>query len=69
MTYAGLTNDPSRRRQEHGNPTDWKQIPFTSEAQARQWEKDMLKGGYKGGTGGDGLKYGYTYTITSTTTQ
>ena len=56
MKYVGLTDNPSRQRS------------FTTESEARSWEKEMLaKPGYKGGTGGDGWKYGYTYTITSST--
>ncbi len=41
---------------------------FSDRKEARDWEKEMLsKPGYKGGTGGAGCKYGYTYTITSST--
>jgi hypothetical protein len=60
--YVGLTNDPDRRKQEHGNPRDWWQRTFTSEAEARRWEKDMLAKGYDGDTGGGGWRYGYTFT-------
>jgi hypothetical protein len=67
--YVGLTDDPERRRQEHGNPADWKQLTFDSEAAARLWEETLLNGGYRGGTGGAGWRYGYTYTITPTTRQ
>ena len=68
MKYVGLTNDPERRKEEHGNPSDWWTRTFSTETGAREWEKKMLeKPGYKGGPGGDGWKYGYTYTISSTT--
>lgn len=70
MKYAGLTDDPTRRRQEHANPTDWEQQSFSSETQAREWERRMVaQPGYRGGTGGEGWRYGYTYTITPSTRQ
>jgi len=68
MKYVGLTDDPQQRKQEHGNPSDWSQRSFSYESEARAWEKSMLaQPGYKGGPGGEGWKYGYTYTITSST--
>ncbi len=68
MKYVGLTDDPRQRKQEHGNPSDWSQRSFSSESEARAWEKSMLaQPGYKGGPGGEGWRYGYTYTITSST--
>lgn len=70
MKYVGLTDDPERRMQEHGNPSDWWQRSFSTETDARNWEKGMLaKPGYKGDTGGEGWRYGYTYTITPSTQQ
>ena len=70
MKYVGLTNDPEGRKQKHGNPSDWWQRSFSTESEARKWEEDMLaKPGYKGGTGGEGWRYGYTYTITPSTRQ
>lgn len=61
--YAGLTDDPARRKVEHGNPTDWLVVKsFTSEPVARAWEQSMMDAGYSGDTGGAGWKYGYTYT-------
>ncbi|TAL67800.1 MAG: hypothetical protein EPN82_13250 [Bacteroidetes bacterium] len=47
-------------------PTDWEQKTFTTELQARAWEQLMhsMKNDYRGGTGGAGWRYGYTYTIT-----
>lgn len=63
--YVGLTNYPARRKQEHGNPTDWTVYgPFSTERGARAWERRVLASGYRGGSGGDGWQYGYTYTIT-----
>ena len=53
MKYVGLTDDPASRKHEHGNPSDWWQKWFSTEKEARDWEKEMLsKPGYKGGTGG-----------------
>ncbi len=64
--YVGLTDDPDRRRGEHGNPSDWRITgPFVDETSARTWERRFLDSpGYTGGTGGAGWHYGYTYTIT-----
>jgi len=59
--YAGLTDNPERRKREHGNPSDWWQRTFSNEREARDWEKGMLARGYSGGTGGDGWHYGYTF--------
>ena len=68
MKYVGLTDDPQERKQAHGTPPDWWQRSFSTEADARQWEKDMLaRLGHTGGRGGAGWHYGYTYTITNTT--
>ena len=68
MKYVGLTDYPLTRKEAHGDPSDWWQRTFDTEKEAREWEKKMLaKAGYKGGTGGEGWKYGYTYTITSKT--
>ena len=62
MRYAGLSDDPKRRKQEHGNPRDFRIMQqFTSEASARMWEKRMLAKGYEGDTGGKGWRFGYTY--------
>ena len=68
--YAGLTDNPEQRKNEHGNPSDWKHYgPFQNENQARNWEKDALAKGFQGGAGGKGWQYGYTYTITPSTKQ
>jgi len=70
MKYAGLTDNPTKRKIEHGNPVDWKQRSFSIEIDARKWEKAILAlPGYTGGTGGEGWRYGYIYTITSSTNQ
>jgi hypothetical protein len=70
MKYVGLTDDAGTRKQQHGNPNDWWQRNFQAEKEARDWEKGMLsRTGYKGGTGGAGWRYGYTYTITSSTSE
>ena len=70
MKYVGLTDDPARRRQEHANPRDWQQQFFSAEMQARLWESSLLvQPGHKGGIGGEGWRYGYTYTITPSTVQ
>jgi hypothetical protein len=62
MRYVGLTDDAQRRKQEHGNPKDFRVArKFSTEKEARDWEKEMLKKGYKGDTGGKGWKYGYTF--------
>ncbi len=42
MKYVGLTNDPAKRKQEHNNPSDWTQRTFATEAEARQWQKELL---------------------------
>jgi len=64
MRYAGLTDEPARRKREHGNPSDFRVIQqFTSEPSARQWERRMLAKGYEEDTSGKGWKYGYTFSI------
>jgi hypothetical protein len=65
--YAGLTDDPERRKAEHGLPAGWHSYgPFGSEKEARLWEESMLQHpGTVGGTGGAGWRYGYVYTITA----
>ncbi len=69
MIYVGLTDDPKQRREQHGNPPDWAQTPrFSTENEARAWEKKQLeRPNTRGGPGGSGWRYGYWYTITSTT--
>ena len=69
MSYVGLTDNPKQRREQHGNPADWKQTPpFATELAARAWEKQQLaKPNTTGGPGGEGWRFGNWYTITSTT--
>lgn len=70
MKYVGLTDDPIRRRREHGIPADWRQRRFRSEDEARRWEQDHLHlPGHTGGGGAGGWRYGYTYTVTRSTVQ
>lgn len=71
MFYVGLTDDPDRRRAEHGNPHDWHVVgPFASRAEARAWEASQLqRPGIQGGPGGAGWRYGYWYTISQSTRQ
>ena len=40
MKYVGLTDDPETRKEAHGNPSDWWQRSFSTEKEARQWEKE-----------------------------
>lgn len=62
--YVGLTDDPDRRRAEHGNPDDFRVTgPFSYHSVARAWERHMIARGCVGGSGGAGCRYGYTYTI------
>jgi hypothetical protein len=67
--YVGLTDDPARQKQEHGNPTDWSVVTFQSGTQARACEQQRLAAGYEGGPGGGGWHFGYTFTITGFTKQ
>ncbi len=50
----GVTDSPSRRRSEHGNPTHWHQWDADTEQAARNVETHFLDKGMKGGTGGLG---------------
>ena len=64
MRYAGLTDEPARRKREHSNPGDFRVMQqFTCEAAARQWERRMLAQGYEEDTSGKNWKYGYTFSI------
>jgi hypothetical protein len=69
VKYAGLTDDPGTGKEAHGKPVDWNDHEFDSEEDARAWEKTMSTCGYQVGTGGEGWKYGYTFTITKSTRQ
>jgi hypothetical protein len=65
MRYAGLTDDPERKKKEHGTPSDFMvEREFTSEEVARAWEKGMIERGYQGDMGGAGWRYGYTFSVT-----
>jgi hypothetical protein len=62
MKYAGLTDDPERRKKEHGSPSDFKvEREFASEDVARVLEKGMIARGCTGDTGGAGWRYGSTF--------
>jgi hypothetical protein len=64
MRYAGLTNDPDRRKREHGNTLDFQVVrQFGAEDEARLWEERMLAQGYAGDAAGAGWRFGYTYTV------
>ena len=66
MKYAGLADEPVKRKQERGNPSDFRVMQqFTSETAAWQWRKRMLAQGYEEYTSGKGWKYGYTFSIRS----
>ncbi len=70
MYYVGLTDDPEQRRKAHGNPPDWHQFPFSTEAAARAWEKaELAKPERMGGPGGAGWRFGYWYTVARTTVE
>lgn len=49
---AGITDDPGRRKQEHGRPAAWFCLPASSEGDARSVERQLLSLGLKGGIGG-----------------
>jgi len=58
----GITNDPDRRRVEHGNPKYWMQWRADTEAIARNVEKYFLDKGMKGsGGGGENPHYVYIF--------
>jgi len=62
MRYAGLTDEPKKKKQEHNNPRDFRIIQqFTCESSARQWQRRMLGQGYEPDTTGKGWKYGYAF--------
>jgi len=58
MRYAGLTDEPARRKREQGNPRNFSVMQqFTCETAARQWERRMLAQGYEEDTSGKGWVY------------
>ena len=50
----GVTDDPVRRKSEHGNPQHWHQWDADTETAARNVEKYFLDKGMKGAPGGAG---------------
>ena len=50
----GITDLPTRRRMEHGNPGSWLQWDADTERIARNVEALFIARGMKGGTGGAG---------------
>ena len=50
----GVTDNPTRRRSEHGNPSSWHHWDADSEVIARNVEAYFLDKGIKGATGGGG---------------
>lgn len=49
----GMTDDPERRRDEHGNPEHWHQWRANIETIARKVEKYFLDKGMKGAPSGE----------------
>lgn len=56
----GITDDPDRRKQEHGNPGAWRHWRADTETIARNVEKYFLEKGMKGAPGG-GENPNYVY--------
>ena len=50
----GVTDNPARRKAEHGNPSVWHNWDADTETAARNVEKYFLDKGMKGGGGGAG---------------
>jgi hypothetical protein len=58
----GVTDDPDRRKGEHGNPAHWSHWSADSESMARKVEQYFIDKGMKGGTGGAGTaRYVYMF--------
>jgi len=58
----GVTDDPERRKREHGNPSVWYQWDADSEQVARNVEAYFVEKGMKGDTGGvGGADYVYIF--------
>jgi len=51
---VGVTDNPGRRRAEHGDPNAWHCWDADSETVARNVENYFLDKGMKGGSGGQG---------------
>lgn len=59
---VGITDNPGRRKQEHGRPPRWMAMHADSEATARSVERHLLGLGMKGGMGGPtGGRYVYIF--------
>ena len=56
----GITDDPDRRKGEHGNPPGWRHWYADTEQIARDVEKHFLAKDMKGDTGG-GFSPNYVY--------
>lgn len=56
----GITDNPDRRKREHGNPVGWHHWYAVLETSARQIEKYFLNKGMRGDTGG-GISPSYVY--------
>ena len=74
MIYVGLTDRPDGRRQEHGDPSDWRQVgPFRDEGAAHAWKRATLVElgaiGRRARRDEDGWQYGYVYTIKPNTSE
>ena len=64
MMYAGLTDDPVKRKKEHREPPDFKVVQeFTSEPEALKWERDMIEQGYMDTRRGKEWHYGYICSV------
>ncbi len=50
----GVTDNPTRRRSEHGNPTTWHHWDADTEQAARNVEAYFIAKGMQGATGGGG---------------
>lgn len=50
--YIGITEHPTDRKNDHGNPPTWRQWNADTESNARSIEKHFLDKGMKGDTGG-----------------
>jgi len=59
----GITEDPERRKRQHGNPARWHQWYAVLETSARNIEKYFLAKGMKGEVGG-GLSPTWVYIFT-----
>ena len=58
----GVTDDPVRRKNEHGNPQHWHQWDADTETAARNVERYFLDKGMKGSGGGlGGADYVYIF--------